>query len=203
MSELNKPITTWLSDQSATRISSSGPHFWLAFISVIVLLCAPQNCLRSMFHCMPQQFDQLVDCWNFWKENTFKRNRPISRGVHGVRTHPPRAKRSAWWDRKNFEWYKNNVMVVGLTISMHFQQFEDLKFLIFLGEHALKATQSVQLSQIRQDCPDSTWESRILTRLQSGHREYPDFEDQLSQANEQRNIFLLNYQYLSKDEQNV
>ena len=52
--------------------------------------------------------------------------------------------------------------------------------------------QSVQLSQIRQECPDSTWESRIPTRLQSGQGEYPDFEDQLSQANEQRNILLLN-----------
>ena len=44
-----------------------------------------------------------------------------------------------------------------------------------------------------QDSPESTWESRIPTRLQSGHGEYPDFEDQLLQANEQRNIFLLNY----------
>ena len=31
------------------------------------------------------------------------------------------------------------------------------------------------------------------TRLQSGHGEYPDFEDHLSLANEQRNVFLLNY----------
>ena len=57
--------------------------------------------------------------------------------------------------------------MVELTISMHFLQFEDLKFLIFL-------------------------ESRIPTGLQSEH-EYPDFEEQLSQANEQRNIFLFNY----------
>ena len=80
-------------------------------------------------------------------------------------------------------------MVVGLTISLHFQQFEDLKFLIFSGW----ACPRVQLFQIKQDCSYSTWESRIPTRFQSGYGEYPDFEDQLSQANEQRNVFLLNY----------
>ena len=38
---------------------------------------------------------------------------------------------------KYLKWYKTNVVVVGWTIWMHFQQFEDLKFLIFfLGEHA-------------------------------------------------------------------
>ena len=52
-----------------------------------------------------------------------------------------------------------------------------------------KPLQSVQLSRFRRDCLDSTWEYR----LQSRHSEYPDFEDEPSQANEQRNIILLNY----------
>ena len=39
--------------------------------------------------------------------------------------------------------------------------------------------QSVELSQIRQECTESTLEFRILTRIQSGQGEYPDFEDQL------------------------
>ena len=81
---------------------------------------------------------------------------------------------------------------------MHFQQFKDLKFLIFFQvacpRTSLKPLQSVQLSQIRRDCPDSTRESRVPTRLQSGHGEYPDFEDHLSPADEQRKIFLVNYQ---------
>ena len=29
------------------------------------------------------------------------------------------------------------MVMVGLTVSMHFRQFEDLKFQFFLGEHAL------------------------------------------------------------------
>ena len=76
------------------------------------------------------------------------------------------------------------MVVVGLTISMHFQQFEDLKFLFFFSRGAcpqtsLKSMQSVELSQIRQECTESTLEFRILTRIQSGQGEYPDFEDQL------------------------
>ena len=68
--------------------------------------------------------------------------------------------------------------MVRLTISVHFQQFEDLKFLIFSGEASppqKKPLQSVQASRIRRDCLDFTWESRIPTQLQSGN-EYPDFE---------------------------
>ena len=69
--------------------------------------------------------------------------------------------------------------MIRLTILMHFQQFEDLKFPIF-SEGACprilqKPLQSVQVSWIRRDCPNFTWESRIPTQLQSGH-EYPDFQ---------------------------
>ena len=88
---------------------------------------------------------------------------------------------------------QNNVVMVGLTISVHFQQFEDMKFLIFFLGNPLKLLQSVQSSEFRRNCPDFTCESRIPTWLQLGH-EYPDFEDQLSQTNEQRIIFLLSYQ---------
>ena len=38
---------------------------------------------------------------------------------------------------------------------------------------------------------------RIPTRFQSGH-EHPNFEEQFSQANEQRNIFLLNYRKICR-----
>ena len=69
--------------------------------------------------------------------------------------------------------------MVRLTISVHFQQFEYLKFLIFSGKTSLgtpqKSLQSVQASRIRRDCLDFTWESWIPTQLQSGN-EYPDFE---------------------------
>ena len=65
---------------------------------------------------------------------------------------------------------------------MHFQQFEDLKFQFFPGKHVPEPSQSVQLSQNRRDCPDSLSESRIPNRPQSGHDKYPDFEDQLAQA---------------------
>ena len=87
--------------------------------------------------------------------------------------------------------------MVVLTISMHFQQFEDLKFLFFfrgsMPPDPPKPLQSTQPSQIRRDCLDFTWESRIPTRPKSEH-EYPNFEEQLSHANEQGNImFLLNY----------
>ena len=44
---------------------------------------------------------------------------------------------------KDSKWYKNNVMMVGLTISMHFQQFE-----YFKNQEPL---QNVQSSQIRRD----------------------------------------------------
>ena len=121
--------------------------------------------------------------------------RTVGRGMRGVRA-PKSQKGPPYGFVKDLKWYKNNVVVVGLTISMHFQQFEDLKFLIFsrgaCPRTSLKPMQSVQLSQIRQECPESTWESRIPTWLQSGQSECPDFEDQFSQANEQRNILLLN-----------
>ena len=53
-----------------------------------------------------------------------------------------------------------------------------------------KPKQSAQPYRIRWECPDFTREFRIRTRLKSGH-EYPDFEEQLSQANEQRNLFFV------------
>ena len=117
-----------------------------------------------------------------------------------ARRHPPpppqEPKRSAWWDRKKFKMIQNNVVMVGLSIAVHFQQFEDLKFKFFSGgpypRIPLKPLQSVHPFQFRRDCPDFAWNSRFSTRLQSRH-EYPDFEDQLSQTNEQRNTFLLNY----------
>ena len=49
-------------------------------------------------------------------------------------TPPPGAKRSTWWDCKIFKVIQNNVMMAGLTDSMHFKQFEDLKFQNFYRE---------------------------------------------------------------------
>ena len=53
-----------------------------------------------------------------------------------------------------------------------------------------KPKQSVQPSRIRWECPDFIGEFRIPTRLQPEH-EYPYFEEQLSEANKQRNIFFV------------
>ena len=73
--------------------------------------------------------------------------------------------------------------MVRLTISVHLQQFEDLKFLIFfLGKHPpgpspySKPLQTVQASRISRAVL-SRFYLRILnpTQLQSGN-EYPDFE---------------------------
>ena len=84
--------------------------------------------------------------------------------------------------------------MVGLTISMHIQQYEELKFLNFSGgacpRTLQKPKQSVQPSRIRWECLDFTRKFRIPTRLKSG-LEHPDFEEQLSQANKQRNIFFV------------
>ena len=52
--------------------------------------------------------------------------------------------------------------------------------------------QSVQPSPFGRDCPDFAGESRLdFSRDTNAKWRY--FEYQLSQANEQRNIFLLNY----------
>ena len=120
--------------------------------------------------------------------------RPVGRGVHGVRTHPRKNQKGPPDGIvKYLKWYKTNVVVVGLTIWMHFQQFEDLKFLIF---DLPKTLGSVQLSLITRERPDSSWESRIRLDPSRGHGECPDFEDQLSQANK---YIFLNYhiKYLS------
>ena len=76
---------------------------------------------------------------------------------------------------------QNNVMMVGLTISMHFQQFEGLKFQFFPRGEPLQSVQTV-LFKFKWDCPKLSW-------FQSGHK-FPDFGDQLSQANEQRNCHI-------------
>ena len=55
-------------------------------------------------------------------------------GERGVRTHPPKSQKGPPDGIvKDLKWYKTNVVVVELTNSMHFQQFEDLKFLFFSG----------------------------------------------------------------------
>ena len=83
--------------------------------------------------------------------------------------------------------------MVGLTISMHFQQFENLKFLFFPGEYVPGPPKNPCSVPNRPELGGIVpIYLRIPTRLQSGH-EYPNFGEQLSQANEQRNIFLLNY----------
>ena len=64
------------------------------------------------------------------------RLRPIGRGVHMVHMYPPGAKTYTWWDCKTFKMLWNNVVMVGLIISLDYQQFEDLKFQFFLEHHA-------------------------------------------------------------------
>ena len=52
--------------------------------------------------------------------------------MRGVRTHLPKSQKGPPDGIvKDLKLYKNNVVVLGLTILMHFQQFEDLKFIIF------------------------------------------------------------------------
>ena len=63
----------------------------------------------------------------------------------------PGTKKVCLQDGKRFKMIQNVVMV-GLTILMHLQQFEELKFLIFF----LKPLQSVQPSRFRQDSSDFT-----------------------------------------------
>ena len=86
--------------------------------------------------------------------------------------------------------------MVGLAISMHFQQFEYLKFLFFPGEHApgpppksCRVSNRPELSRMIPILLENP-ESRLNF---SQDTKYPNFEEQLSQANEQRNIFLLIY----------
>ena len=54
-----------------------------------------------------------------------------ARGVHAPPPPPRSQKGPPDGIVKDLKCYKNNVVMVELTISMHFQQFEDLKFLIF------------------------------------------------------------------------
>ena len=123
-------------------------------------------------------------------------SRPVGRGCAGCvpRQEP---KRSALWDRKRFKKVtKINAVVLGLTIWMHFQPFEDLKCLIF-SEGACPRTSLKPLQC--PTLPKMTGLSRFYSRIQCldstavRTRRVSLFEDQLSPANEQKNIFLLNY----------
>ena len=40
----------------------------------------------------------------------------------GCSRNPQEPKRSTWWDRKRFKMIQNNVVMLGLTVLMHFQQ---------------------------------------------------------------------------------
>ena len=134
--------------------------------------------------------------------SSFERRPGRQTGMRGMRPHPPPPlppkSQNGPLDGivKDLKWYKNNVVVVELTNSMNFQQFENYKFLSFSRgarpRTPLKPLQRVQSSRIRRDCPDFTWEPRIPTRLQPG-QEYPHCVHRLSQANGQRNAFLLSY----------
>ena len=109
-------------------------------------------------------------------------------GVRGVRTHPPPRSQKGPPNGivKDLQWCKitcdgriDNLNAFPAVWRTQISNF-------FPGEHApgspLKPFQSVQPYRFRRDCCDFTWESWIPTQLQSGH-EYPDFEDQLLQAN--------------------
>ena len=119
-----------------------------------------------------------------WMHPTYMQCRPVGRGS--------RAKNIV----KDVKWYKTNVVVVGLAIWMHFQQLEDLKFLFFWGNMTPdlpKTLAHAECLPVPNSAALSRFFLRIPTRLHSWHGENPNFEDQLSQANEQRNIFLLNH----------
>ena len=82
--------------------------------------------------------------------------------------------------------------MVGLTISTHFQQFEELKFLNFSGGACPRTPKNPSRVSNRPELGEnvSILLGNFESQLKSGH-EYPDFEEQLSQANEQRNIFFV------------
>ena len=143
---------------------------------------------RTSIRCNIQE--KMADSWLkrivlYCDEHQVMKMRQVRRqgGARGARAPPPPPPKSQKGPPdgivKYLKWYKNNPVMVGLTILMHFQQFEDLKFLIFSGGVCpgtpQKLLQSVQASRIRRDRLDFTWESRIPTQLQSGH-EYLDFE---------------------------
>ena len=58
------------------------------------------------------------------------RRQGSARGAHAPPPPPKNQKGPPDGIVKDLKWYKSNVVVLGLTIWMHFQQFEDLKFLI-------------------------------------------------------------------------
>ena len=64
--------------------------------------------------------------------------RPVGKGgARGAHATPKEPKVPPDGIVKDLKWYKNNVVMLGLKISMYFQQFEDLKFLFFFpAEHA-------------------------------------------------------------------
>ena len=99
---------------------------------------------------------------------------------------------------KGLKWYKTNVMVVGYDNLNAFPAVWRPQISIFSGGTRMppdlpKTVAEYPTVPNYAGCPDSSWESWIPTRLQSGHGEYTDFKDQRSQANEQRNIYFLNY----------
>ena len=58
--------------------------------------------------------------------------------MHPRLPHPPHKSQKGPPDGtvKNLKWYKNNAVLVELTISLHFYQFEGPIFQIFQREHA-------------------------------------------------------------------
>ena len=145
----------------------------------------PSKRLLAMCRWMGSHFHNWVD----YNEVTF-------------RTHTPKSKKGPP-DRmvKYLKWYKNDVIVVGLTIWMHFQQFEDLNFLIFTGEHApvppknpCRVSNYLKISGIVPILLENP-ESRL--NFSRNTASIPILKISSHKPTRQRNIFLLNYHNMS------
>ena len=103
-------------------------------------------------------------------------------GAHAPPPPPPPKSQKGPLDGiiKDLKWYKNRRGGVGIDNLNAFPAVWRPQISNFFRgacpRTSLKPLQSVQLpSQIRRDCPDSTWESRVPTRLSVGTRRVSRF----------------------------
>ena len=81
----------------------------------------------------------------------------------GERTHPPRSQKGPPDGIVKYLCFKTTLWWQTLTFSMHFYQFEDFKFLIFVRGACPRIPDHLRVS----NRPDFTCESQILTRRHS------------------------------------
>ena len=90
-------------------------------------------------------------------------DRPEGREVRGERTHSPRSQKGPPDGIVKYLCFKTTLWWQTLTISMHFYQSEDFKFLIFVRGACPRIPEDLRVS----NRSDFTCESQILTRRHS------------------------------------